>query len=61
MKIEKIDATLHRHEIDLPGIGKSIESRMFVFVEVTTDEGQTGFGLTGFPVSSRPALIVRRW
>lgn len=47
MKIEKITATLHRHEIDLPDIGKSIESRMFVFVEVTTDEGQSGFGITG--------------
>jgi L-alanine-DL-glutamate epimerase-like enolase superfamily enzyme len=47
VKIEKITATLHRHEIDLPGIGKSIESRMFVFVEVTTDEGQSGFGITG--------------
>lgn len=47
MKIAKIKASLHRHEIDLPNIGKSIESRMFVFVEVETDDGQKGFGITG--------------
>ena len=39
MKIGSISASLHRHEIDLPNIGKSIESRMFVFVEVETDDG----------------------
>jgi L-alanine-DL-glutamate epimerase-like enolase superfamily enzyme len=47
MKIGNITASLHRHEIDLPGIGASIESRMFVFVEVETDEGLKGFGITG--------------
>lgn len=47
MKIAKIEASLHRHEIELPGIGESIESRMFVFVEVTLDDGQKGFGVTG--------------
>ena len=47
MKITDIKATLHRHEIDLPDIGKSIESRMFVFVEVHTDEEISGFGITG--------------
>jgi L-alanine-DL-glutamate epimerase-like enolase superfamily enzyme len=47
MKIGKISASLHRHDIDLPNIGKSIESRMFVFVEVETDEGLKGFGITG--------------
>jgi L-rhamnonate dehydratase len=47
MKITDIKATLHRHEIDLPNIGKSIESRMFVFVEVHTDEEISGFGITG--------------
>jgi L-alanine-DL-glutamate epimerase-like enolase superfamily enzyme len=47
MKITDIKASLHRNEIDLPGIGKSIESRSFVFVEVETDEGISGFGITG--------------
>jgi L-alanine-DL-glutamate epimerase-like enolase superfamily enzyme len=47
MKIGKISASLHRHDIDLPNIGKSIESRMFVFVEVETDDGLRGFGITG--------------
>ncbi|MFC3340048.1 mandelate racemase/muconate lactonizing enzyme family protein [Paracandidimonas soli] len=47
MKIADIRCSLHRHEIDLPGIGKSIESRMFVFVEVETDDGLSGFGITG--------------
>jgi len=47
MKIGKITASLHRHEIDLPNIGKSIESRSFVFVEVETTDGLKGFGITG--------------
>ena len=47
MKISDIRASLHGNEIDLPGIGKSIERRMFVFVEVDTDEGLSGFGITG--------------
>lgn len=47
MNISDIRASLHRHEIDLPNIGKSIESRMFVFVEVDTNEDVSGFGITG--------------
>jgi hypothetical protein len=47
MKIANIKATLHRTEIQLPGINESVESRMFVFVEVETDSGMTGFGVTG--------------
>ncbi len=47
MKIAEIKASLHRNEIDIPGIGKSVESRMFVFVEVTTDTGLKGCGVTG--------------
>ncbi|SHJ26609.1 L-alanine-DL-glutamate epimerase [Aureimonas altamirensis DSM 21988] len=58
MKIANIKATLHRHEIDLPGIGESIESRMFVFVEVETDDGQKGMGCTGqfLPWSTIPCI-----
>src|SRR3546814_547704 len=47
LKIANIKASLHRHEIDLPGIGESIETRMFVFVEVETEDGQKGMGVTG--------------
>jgi L-alanine-DL-glutamate epimerase-like enolase superfamily enzyme len=47
MKISNITASLHRHEIELPDIPGSIESRMFVFVEVETDNGLKGFGVTG--------------
>lgn len=47
MKIENITATLHRHEIVLPNIEDSIESRMFIFVEIETDVGLKGFGITG--------------
>ena len=47
MKIANIKASLHRHEIDLPGIGQSIESRSFVFVEVETEDGRKGMGCTG--------------
>jgi len=58
VKIANIKATLHRHEIDLPGIGESIESRMFVFVEVETDDGQKGMGCTGqfLPWSTIPCI-----
>jgi L-alanine-DL-glutamate epimerase-like enolase superfamily enzyme len=47
MKITNIKASLHRNEIELPGIGKSVESRMFVLVEVETDTGLKGLGVTG--------------
>ena len=47
MKIANITASLHRHDIDLPGVKESIESRMFVFVEVELDTGEKGFGVTG--------------
>ncbi|MEI8701985.1 mandelate racemase/muconate lactonizing enzyme family protein [Mesorhizobium sp. ISC15] len=58
MKIANITASLHRHEIDLPGIGESIESRMFVFVEVETDTGLKGLGCTGqfLPWSTMPCI-----
>lgn len=47
MKIKSIKASLHKHEIDLPNIGESIETRMFVFVEVETECGMKGMGCTG--------------
>ncbi|MBF9035893.1 mandelate racemase/muconate lactonizing enzyme family protein [Rhodobacterales bacterium HKCCE2091] len=47
MKIANIKASLHRHDIDLPGIGDSIETRMFVFCEIECEDGQKGFGVTG--------------
>src|ERR1700688_447272 len=47
MKITNVKASLHRHEIKLPDIEKAVESRMFVFVEVETDIGVSGFGVTG--------------
>jgi len=47
MKIANIKASLHRHDIDLPGIGESIETRMFVFCEIECEGGEKGFGVTG--------------
>lgn len=47
MRIKDIRASLHKHEIQLPNISDSIESRVFVFVEVETYEGVSGFGITG--------------
>jgi L-rhamnonate dehydratase len=47
MKIRNITATLHKHDVELPNIPESIESRMFVFVEVETEGGLKGFGVTG--------------
>lgn len=46
MKIVKINASLHRFEINLPGID-SVETRTFVFCEVETESGIKGMGCTG--------------
>lgn len=46
MKITKIKASLHRLEIDLPGID-SVETRTFLFCEVETESGLKGMGCTG--------------
>lgn len=47
MKIVSIKASLHRHAISMEGISEALEQRQFVFVEVETDTGHTGFGVTG--------------
>lgn len=47
MIITGINATIHYHDVQVPGVDESVERRIFVYVEVTTDEGLTGFGLTG--------------
>ncbi|WP_028035814.1 mandelate racemase/muconate lactonizing enzyme family protein [Chelativorans sp. J32] len=47
MKIASIKASLHRHAIRIDGIAEALEQRQFVFVEVETDTGHTGFGVTG--------------
>ena len=58
MKIKSVKASLHRYEIDLPGIGASIELRQFVFVELETEDGRNGMGVTGhfLPWSLIPAI-----
>ena len=47
MKIKHIKASLHQYAVTLPMIDKPLENRHFVFCEVETDEGLTGFGITG--------------
>ncbi|MGX9936560.1 mandelate racemase/muconate lactonizing enzyme family protein [Advenella kashmirensis] len=47
MKIANITASLHRNDIQLPDIKDSVETRTFVFVEIETDSGMKGFGVTG--------------
>ena len=47
MKIANITASLHRHAIEIEGIAEAVEHRQFVFVEVETESGETGFGVTG--------------
>lgn len=58
MKIANITTSLHRHEIDLPGIGESIETRMFVFVEIELEDGRKGMGVTGsfLPWATMPCI-----
>lgn len=57
MKIAKITASMHRHEIHLPGI-ESVETRTFVFCEVETEDGLKGMGCTGhfLPWSTIPCI-----
>ena len=57
MKIAKINTSMHRHEIDLPGID-SVETRTFVFCEVETESGLKGMGCTGhfLPWSTMPCI-----
>jgi len=58
LKIANITASLHRHDIDLPGIGESIETRMFVFVEIELEDGRKGMGVTGsfLPWATMPCI-----
>ncbi len=58
MKIAAIKASLHYHEIGIEGIGEVLERRRFIFVEVTTEDGMTGFGVTGhfLPWSILPCI-----
>ncbi|QJQ95515.1 MULTISPECIES: mandelate racemase/muconate lactonizing enzyme family protein [Halomonadaceae] len=55
MRITDIRASIHALNVDVPGVGVSVERRVFVFVEVETDAGTTGFGLTG---AMLPAAVV---
>ena len=47
MKIVDIKATAHHIEVPLPLFTKNVVTRRIVFCEVRTDEGITGYGLTG--------------
>jgi L-alanine-DL-glutamate epimerase-like enolase superfamily enzyme len=47
MKIVDIKATAHHIEVPLPLFAANVVTRRIVFVEVMTDEGVTGYGLTG--------------
>lgn len=47
MKIKNVSATVHQFPVYLPMIEKPLEHRVFVLCEVETDDGFTGFGVTG--------------
>lgn len=47
MNITCIRASVHYLDVEVPGVEASVERRIFVYVEVGTDTGLTGFGLTG--------------
>ncbi len=46
MKISSVQATLHNIPVHVPLLEKTMK-RPIVFVEINTDEGVTGYGLTG--------------
>ena len=47
MKIVGIEATAHHIEVPLPLFTRNVVTRRIVFCKVQTDEGLTGYGLTG--------------
>jgi L-alanine-DL-glutamate epimerase-like enolase superfamily enzyme len=47
MKIAQIKATAHHVEVPLPLFDKPVVTRRIVMCEVTTEDGMTGYGLTG--------------
>src|SRR5216684_4473369 len=47
MKIKDIRASVHTFKVSVPLIDKPIENRKIVFCEVETDDGLTGYGMTG--------------
>ncbi|RDE07624.1 mandelate racemase/muconate lactonizing enzyme family protein [Pelagibacterium lacus] len=47
MRITNITASLHKNDVVVPDVPDSVESRIFVFVEVETDTGIKGHGVTG--------------
>jgi L-rhamnonate dehydratase len=47
VKIKKLTASLHEMEVILPDVERPLENRQFVFCEVESEEGITGFGITG--------------
>lgn len=47
MKISDVRSSVHYLDVEVPGYEVSLERRIFVYVEVDTDIGLTGFGVTG--------------
>lgn len=56
--LHDIQARVHEVPVTIPLLDEPIEQRRFVSCEIVTDEGVTGFGLTGqfLPFSIREAL-----
>ena len=59
MKITDVKASFHHLVVDVPVFEKPTVSRSFIFCEVNTDEGITGYGvaaaalISGVPSSRR--------
>ncbi len=47
MKIRDIQASVHHVDVSIPLFDKPVVTRRIVHCEVTTDDGLTGYGLTG--------------
>ena len=60
MKIREIKASVHHIEVPIPLFDKPVVTRRIVHCEVETDEGITGYGLTGGQFLPHSVVAPRR-
>jgi L-alanine-DL-glutamate epimerase-like enolase superfamily enzyme len=59
MQITRVEAYVLRIPIEIPVLNKT-QPRSVIFVEVDTDRGITGYGMTGFSIQSAIAAFINQ-